>query len=206
MFDPVRAILCFDAMQAATRRSHAFAVADIAGGPFRDEEVRAYLRFCLARNAVEMLPERCTRHGRHVILYRTRAALAPLAPWPGADSGKARSMLVERLARRPRDRALFARQSHLWTAIRALRVFEIRTLAFHARTETVWISPIQALRYVRQLCAGGYLEHCTGGHYRLRAARNTGPFAILAFSGGLVDLNRLEAVALLAPQASGRAA
>lgn len=209
MMDAVRSILCFDAMQAATRSAKGFTVGDISGPDFRDEEVRAYIKFCMASQAVEIIPERHTRDGRHVILYRAVADLAPVIVSPGEDLGKARAMLTERLAKHGRDRAAIARQTNLWTAIRGLRVFEVRTLAFHARTEDVWISRAHATAYVRALCSGGYVSACDDGYFRLSVAKNNGPFPVLALRGLLVDLNLLRAVNVTAQpviQHDGRAA
>ena len=115
MMSAVRSILCFDAMRAATRRSKGFSVADIATGDFRETEVRAYLRLCMARGAVEIVPERRTRAGRHVILYRAVDDLPPLLPPTDDEAPQVRKLLMARLVTRKRDADLAAKQSNMWT-------------------------------------------------------------------------------------------
>lgn len=194
MMEPVKSIQCFDAMVAATRRARSFSVADIAATGFSADEVRVYLKFCMSAAAVEVVPERSTRRGRHVILYRTKTDIPPVIADQAAASGTARIMLVERIVRHQRDRESVARQSNLWTALRVLRVFEPRTLAFHARTEAVSVSPAQARNYLRQLSSVGYLSESDDGFFRLIAAKNTGPSPILFVRGIAFDLNLMRSV------------
>jgi len=194
MMSAVRSILCFDAMRAATRRSKGFSVADIATGDFRETEVRAYLRLCMARGAVEIVPERRTRAGRHVILYRAVDDLPPLLPPTDDEAPQVRKLLMARLVTRKRDADLAAKQSNMWTALRALRVVDARALAFHARTEDVQISTDTARLYLGRLFLSNYVSSGGDGYFRLSAAKNTGPFAVLAMHGLVVDLNLMRPV------------
>ena len=209
MMSAIRSILCFDAMRAATRRAKGFAVADIAAGDFSETEVRAYLRLCMTRGAVEVIPERHTRAGRHVILYRALDDLPPLLPPSNEEAPQVRRMLMARLIGRKRDADLAAKQSNMWTALRALRVVDARTLAFHARTETVQISTDTARLYLGRLFLANYVSSGGDGYFRLSAAKNTGPFAVLAMHGLVVDLNLMRSVNVTAQpvvQHDGRAA
>lgn len=209
MMSAIRSILCFDAMRSATRRAKGFTVADIAAGDFSETEVRTYLRLCTARGAVEVIPERHTRAGRHVILYRAVDDLPPLLPPTDEEAPQVRQMLMARLLGRKRDGDLAAKQSNMWTALRALRVVDARALAFHARTETVQISIDTARLYLGRLFLANYVSSGGDGYFRLSAAKNAGPFAVLAMHGLVVDLNLMRSVNVTAQpvvQHDGRAA
>lgn len=209
MIDAIRSILLYDAMQRATRLAKGFAVSDIARGDLGEEAVRGYLRFCIAHQAVEIVPERATRAGRHVILYRATAELPPVLVNAGDDTAIVRKMMIARLLRRRRDNELATKQANMWTALRALRTVEARSLAFHARTETVQISVDTARLYLLRLSLGGYVHIEGDHHFRLSVAKNTGPFPVLAVRGLLFDLNLMRAINVTAQsslQHNGRAA
>lgn len=89
--------------------------------------------------------------------------------WRVKDSAKAKLVVG---ARTP--------EHNLWAAMRQLKSFSPRTLAVHATTETVQVTPEQAQAYCRALLGAGYLSVArkaspgrTEAIYRL--VRNTGP-------------------------------
>lgn len=208
MLDALTAIACFDRMRALSHQG-GFTVAELVSAGSADHAVRGYLRYCLDQKAVETVPERHIVNGRHVIRYRVLSTLAPVLVTDQDQVPQIREALRSRLVRRASDREVANRQANLWTALRALRVAELRALAFHAQTEAVLIRATHARSYCAKLAATGYVSLSEDGHVRLSVRRNTGPFPVLIIGNTLLDLNLMRAVNVTAQpslQHGGRAA
>lgn len=90
-------------------------------------------------------------------------------------------------------------QQPLWTALRAMRTVAIDDLAFQASTEDRPITRKQALAYMLDLVAAGYVVPvgAKGRTFRLLPTRDTGPRAPIPLPGehAAFDLNRMSRLA-----------
>jgi hypothetical protein len=97
-----------------------------------------------------------------------------------------------RLRKRPAETPLLRRdgtalpppaQQRMWTAMRSLRQFAVKEMAYAAADDRGAVSAVTAKRYVAHLVAAGYLAAVDAGGpgkpatWRLRPAMNTGPRA-----------------------------
>lgn len=86
-------------------------------------------------------------------------------------------------------------QQRLWTAIRSMKSFTVRELAYAAAGSGGPVPERTTIRYVVHLASAGYLASLGGGGYRLRPAQNTGPAAPKILRMHVVwDANRNEAI------------
>lgn len=86
-------------------------------------------------------------------------------------------------------------QQRLWTAIRSMKSFAVRELAYAAAGSSGPVPFRTTIRYVVHLASAGYLASLGGGGYRLKPSMNTGPAAPKILRMHVVwDVNRNESV------------
>lgn len=193
MLDPSDCIRCFDLMARATRQNGGFLIIDLLKGGFRAHEVRAYLRLCMARGAVEQFDKHVYPTGAIALRYRCLDDLPPMIISPNDDVRALALAVVKRICRTRREATAMQRQSRLWTSLRVLRNTNPTELAYSASTEDVRISTDQARHYLLQLTAVGYAVKNQDA-FRLIAGRNTGPNPVVITRGRAFDLNLMRAV------------
>ncbi|MEX2126933.1 MAG: hypothetical protein WD871_01645 [Xanthobacteraceae bacterium] len=93
------------------------------------------------------------------------------------------------------------KQDQMWRAMRSLRTFTARDLAFAATTPECKVPVRSALRYASELTRAGYLVRtgALGSHagmmYRLKPGMNTGPLSpVILATYAVFDRNRKEIV------------
>lgn len=209
MLSALESITCFDLMRQLTRANGHFTVRDLITNTRPDHSVRAFIRLCLDRAAIELSPIRRASEDRKFTGYRTTALLPPILEVHVNDIARVRLELTRRLGGRATDQAVFQQQSALWTALRALRNVESRAIAFYASTEERPITVQTARFWLNRLAQAEYLTAHGDGHFTLRPTRNHGPAPVLVRGGLVLDLNLMRAVNVTAQPSldhTGRAA
>jgi hypothetical protein len=132
---------------------------------------------------------------RHVDYLMDEQILRIVSPSPQAGR-RAYAMIAhgEVPPLQPARASQMRRQRALWTALRTLKRATAVELAITASTEILPITAGIASGYLHGLVAGGYVTADVTGHFRLVAARNTGPRAPMVLDHGCFDLNELAYV------------
>ncbi|MEX1083679.1 MAG: hypothetical protein WEC82_05110 [Xanthobacteraceae bacterium] len=138
-----------------------------------------------------------------VAQYLRKLVKGGFAKQDGERPAPARPCKVYRLVKKPAEAPRLRADgsplgrtmtAQLWTAIRSLKQFHPREVAYTATTDRK-VPVATANAYMRKLAAAGYLIGLAGGQYRLKPSMNTGPLApaILRIHA-VFDRNRNEIV------------